>query len=219
MSVTDGNDGTGTTTLAKGPLRVGLPKGRLFNPLTSWLREKAGIDLSGLAPRGLVIMHRNTRFFILKPRSIPQLVALNFLDAGFCGRDILMESAYDDMLAVAADTGLCPVKLCVGSPDPSILVTPPKRPIVIATEFPRLSSRWAFSKGLSHLCLNSWGSTEAWAPAFADMVIDTVETGATMEAHGLTILETILESRTILVEQSPLGHSEFMESLGGAYVE
>ena len=48
------------------------------------------------------------------------------------------------------------------------------------------------------------------------MVIDVVETGETMEANGLTILDTILESSTVLIERrekSPLRHTEFAQSL------
>jgi len=197
---------------ATGPLRVGVPKGRLFSSLVEYMRHHNGYDLSKIPPRQLKMSVEGVHFYILKPRSIPQLVALEFLDAGFCGCDILMESGYDDRLSIYSDTELCPVKLCVGSAVPTILENPPQRPLAIATEFPFLASRWAFSKNLAHLCLNSWGSTEAWAPEFADLVFDVVETGETMMANGLIVLETVLESTTVLVERSsrsPLMHTEF----------
>jgi ATP phosphoribosyltransferase len=202
---------------AAGNLRVGIPKGRLFEPLCRILEEHGGYSLSALPRRGLTISMNKVKFFVLKPRSIPQLVALEFLDAGFCGRDLMMESGYEDRLAVFMDTGLSPVKLCVGAPDPEIVNKPPARPLVIATEFPYLASRWAYSRGLAHICLLTWGSTEAWSPEFADIVIDVVETGETMEANGLVILDTILESSTVLIERkenSPLMHSLFARDMG-----
>jgi ATP phosphoribosyltransferase len=104
----------------------------------------------------------------------------------------------------------------VGSPDPHIVRHPPRRPITIATEFPYLSSKWAFAHNLAHICLHTWGSTEAWAPEFADIVIDVVESGLTMEANGLTVLDTILKSATVLierVERSPLPHTEFGKAM------
>lgn len=214
-------DGTGTPAEvlaralerlgAAGGLRVGVPKGRLRDGAVDWLRTR-GYDLSGMAPRALVATVRKVTFSMLKPRALPQLVALGFLDAGLCGRDLVMESGYDDRLRVVRDLGLAPVVLCVGAADPDLLERPPQRPIVIATEFPFLASRWAFGRGLAHICLNSWGSTEAWAPAFADIVIDVVETGATMEANGLTVVEAILESSMVLFERATEGllpHTEF----------
>jgi ATP phosphoribosyltransferase len=197
---------------ATGPVRVGVPKGRLFQALVGYLESRGVRCLDSIPARQLKVKGDGACFYILKPRSIPQLVALGYLDAGFCGCDIMMESGYDDRLSVYADTKLCPVRLCVGSADPAILERPARRPLAIATEFPHLASRWAFLKNLAHLCLNSWGSTEAWAPELADLVFDVVETGETMTANGLTVLETVLESTTVLVERSsgsPLMHTEF----------
>jgi ATP phosphoribosyltransferase len=201
-----------------GPLRVGVPKGRLLPPLSTLLREKVSIDLSALPPRKLSLTAGGVRFYLLKPRSIPQLLALGFLDAGFCGRDLLMESGYDSALEVFCDLGMQRVQICVGAASAEILRAPPDRPLAIATELPLLASRWAFSKNLSHIILASWGSTEAWVPDLADVIVDVVETGATMQANGLALLETIMESTTVLLQRrgGPLLHTALGAALGAA---
>ena len=182
-------------------LRVGIPKGRLLD---------AAVEAMGKAGYPLQIKPRNyhprcegdIQAFLLKPRSIPQMVALELLDAGFCGRDLVLESGYDDRLEAALDLGLNRVRLVAAASDPSILEAPPRRPLVIATEFPTLASRWATGRCLAHLCLHTWGSTEAWVPTYADIAVDVVETGDTMAANGLTVLEEIMTSSTVMVVRS-----------------
>ncbi len=203
------SSGTPEETLAKAlerigcpapPVRVGIPKGRLFDGIERTMRE-AGFPME-VAPRNYHPKCDGLRPFILKPRSIPQMVALGLLDAGFCGRDLVEESGYDDRIEVAADLGTNPVRLMAAAPDPSILDAPPSRPLVIATEFPHIADRWASARNLAHISINTWGSTEAWAPTYADLVLDVVETGETMAANGLTILEEVLRSTTVLIVRS-----------------
>lgn len=200
-----------------GPLRVGIPKGRLQAQVVELLRTRAGLDFGTLAPRELTLTLGGIRFYLLKPRSIPQLVAMGFLDAGFCGQDLIAESGYDDRLATFHDLGVQRVELCVAAASAEILQRPPDRPVAIATEFPLLASRWAFSQNLSHIVLSSWGSTEAWVPDLADVIVDVVETGATLEANGLTLLATLLTSTTVLFErqQGILGSTKLGQALRG----
>jgi ATP phosphoribosyltransferase len=168
------------------------------------LMSEAGYPLE-ISPRNYHPRCEGIQAFLLKPRSIPQMVALELLDAGFCGRDLVLESGYDDRLEAALDLGLNRVRLVAAASDPSILDTPPKRPLVIATEFPALASRWATSRCLAHLCIHTWGSTEAWVPTYADIAVDVVETGDTMAANGLTVLEEIMTSSTVMVTRSTQG--------------
>lgn len=199
-----------------GPVRVGVPKGRLLTAVTAVL-GKAGVDFSGLGARQLSLTAGGVRYYLLKPRSIPQLVAMGFLDAGFCGRDLVMESGYDDRLEVFHDLGIQKVQLCVGAASADVVNRPPDRPVAIATEFPHLASKWAWSKNLSHIILSSWGSTEAWVPDLADVIVDVVETGETMKANGLALLETLLESTTVMVQRTGgiLEHTKIGQAIRG----
>jgi ATP phosphoribosyltransferase len=182
------------------PIRVGIPKGRLFDTVAQSMAN-AGYPIE-VRPRNYHPRCEGLKAFILKPKSIPQMVALNLLDAGFCGRDLVAESGYDDRLSIIVDLGAQPVALVAAAAQPDILDSPPKRPLVIATEFPFIADRWATARNLAHICINTWGSTEAWVPEYADIVIDVVDTGATMSAHGLTILDTVMQSTTVLIANS-----------------
>src|SRR4029450_13195033 len=74
-----------------------------------------------------------------------------------------------------------------------------KRPLLIATEYVRLADEWALKKNLAHITVQSYGSTEAFAPEDADVVFDNCETGRTIEANGLVIVERLMRSTTYLV--------------------
>jgi ATP phosphoribosyltransferase len=122
------------------------------------------------------------------------------------------------------DLGLQRVRLLAAAADPHILEQPPPRPLAIATEFPLIADRWATARNLAHICLHTWGSTEAWAPTYADLVVDVVETGETMAANGLSVLDELLVSTTVLIaRREQPGHalhhrlvSRLRELVGGA---
>src|SRR5262249_14710410 len=135
----------------------------------------------------------------LKPRSIPAMVAHGLLDLGLCGRDLVHEADVADQVDVAVDLGTHRVRIVAAAADPRVVSHPPARPLVVATEFPLLADRWATGRNLAHWCVNTWGSTEAWVPAHADLCVDVVETGATLAQNGLVELETLLESTTVLI--------------------
>jgi ATP phosphoribosyltransferase len=175
-------------------LHLGLPKGRLQQGVVTLMRA-AGFYLQPEA-RKLSTLDHGVDAVLLKPRAIPQLVALGFLDVGFCGRDILQDSIYDD-LHVLCDTGLNPVRLLAAATRADLLDAPPARPLVVATEFNHLADRWLTEKNLAHIILHAHGSTEAYAPRFADLVIDVVETGATLAQNQLTPVHEFGHSSTV----------------------
>lgn len=179
------------------PPRVGIPKGRLFDAVAAAMND-VGFPLQ-VSARNYHPHCPGVTAFILKPRSVPQMVALGLLDLGFCGRDLVTESGYDDRLQVLADLGTQRVRMVAAAASADILANPPRKPVVIATEFPSIADRWATRHNLAHICINTWGSTEAWAPAYADIVVDVVETGETLRANGLVILEELMQSTTVLI--------------------
>lgn len=177
--------------------RVGIPKGRLFDAVAAEL-QRAGFPLD-VSPRNYHPRCPGLTAFILKPRSVPQMVALGLLDLGFCGRDLVVESGYDDRLEVLADLGIQPVRMMAAAARADMIESPPRKPVVIATEFPAIADKWATGHNLAHICINTWGSTEAWAPAYADIVVDVVETGDTLRANGLVVIEELMRSTTVLI--------------------
>ncbi len=177
-------------------LQLGVPKGRLQEGVLGLLRQ-SGFALATRS-RNYQLDCEELDALLLKPRSIPQLVALGFLDLGFCGRDILLDSIYENLVEVH-DTGLNEIRLLAAARDSNLFESPPPRPLVVATEFPVLVDQWLSSLGISHIVLHTFGSTEAYAPRFADLVVDVVETGATLRANELVPIHDFGESSTVLI--------------------
>lgn len=208
-------------------MRVGIPKGRLQEQVWRTMQLALKTDRMPFAGRRYWDLFGNVEVVLVKPRSIPQMLALGMIDVGFCGLDLVEESGYghrvtnvDGEVDPLINLDLNRVQMVVAAADPNILKHPPGRPITIATEFHNIADRWASSKGLAHICVNTWGSTEAWVPDLCDMCIDVVETGETMRANGLTILDEILTSSTHLCVRrgSAAGHHELLAALGPFYV-
>jgi ATP phosphoribosyltransferase len=197
----------------KGDPKIGIPSGHLGDTV-GVIMHRAQHELKR-QDRNLRPKCANIDPFLLKPRSIPQMVAYGLLDGGFCGRDLLEESSYGEQIHTAVDLKTHPVTLTVAAADPWILNNLPKRPLRIATEFPQIASRWATSKGLAHMCINTWGSTEAWVPEFCDIIIDVVETGNTLRANGLHVIDKLFESTTLFVvnPNSPMRHHQLITAL------
>ena len=182
-------------------MRFALPKGRLLTGVTELL-ARAGLtfhfesdrDYSGEG--SLPGMSGK----LIKARAVPQMVALGNFELGFCGLDLVKESDYEQVVPLL-DLGLNGVLIVVAVPQDraDILENPPRRPLLIATEYERLADAWALKHGLAHITIQTHGSTEAYVPEDADIIVECVETGRTLEANGLVAVEELFPSTTHLV--------------------
>ena len=181
-------------------LRVALPKGKLLDQTMAFLADRGfGFHFKGDRDYSPRVSGFNARAKVIKVRAIPQLIALGNFHVGFCGLDLIRDAGYENVEALC-DLGLNRVTLVVAQPKGSnFLANPPKRPIVIATEYEALASQWALQHGLAHIIIQTWGSTEGYAPEDADIVFDNAETGRTIDANGLEIVESIMDSSTHMV--------------------
>lgn len=182
-------------------MRIALPKGRLLDGV-----------LKLLAAAGMVFRFRDDRDYrpttttpnveakLLKVRAIPQMVALGNFDVGFCGLDLIREAGYEQVEPIL-DLGLNCVTLVVAVPHDKrhLMDELPPRPLLIATEYENIADRWATDRNLAHVTIQTWGSTEAYAPDDADIVFDCIETGRTMAANNLVVIDRIMASSTHLV--------------------
>lgn len=177
-------------------MRIAIPKGRLMEAVVQRL-ERSGVTLTFASPRDyspkISLPHCTARLF--KPRAIPQLVAFGMYDLGFCGLDLIRDAQYENTQPML-DLGVGKVEIVVAVSEqtPNLLTKPPQRPLVIATEYTQIADEWAFRRGLAHITIQTHGSTEAYAPVDADIVIDCTETGDTMQANGLVIVEHLFTS-------------------------
>ncbi len=179
-------------------LRLALPKGRMQEGVTRLL-EDAGVRLRATARdyRPSVSL-ADTDAKVLKPQNIIGMLAAGARDVGFAGADWAAELGAD--VVELLDTGLDPVRLVAAAP-PSALKNgrlPTDRPMVVATEYDRLTRRWIASRSLNAAVLRSWGATEVLPPEDADCIVDNTATGGTLAANGLEVVDEVMRSSTRL---------------------
>jgi len=134
---------------------------------------------------------------LLKPQSIVEMVNAGRRDLGFAGADWVNELGAD--LVQLLDTGLDPVSIVAAAPE-SLLFdgSLPNRPLVVASEYARLTQRWMQEAGVKGRFVRSWGATEVLPPEDADCIVDNTATGSTLRANRLEIVDTLMQSSTRL---------------------
>lgn len=191
-------------TIKKSIIRLALPKGRLLDNVLKLLSEiNVNFKFKNDRDYNPIANDKEITAKVVKVRAIPQLLALGQFTVGFAGLDLIKESGYDGIKPLL-DLGLNPVRLVVAvhKEQKDILLNPPKRPILIATEYEHIAHEWAMKNNLSHIIIQTWGSTEAFAPDDADIIFDNIDTGRTMDANNLIVIDEILHSSTYLVVNS-----------------
>lgn len=178
-------------------LHLAIPKGRIQAGVIDLLGA-AGLELRS-GPRGYrpVPSVPGYEVKLLKPQTIVEMLAAGSRDVGFTGADWVAETDAD--LIELFDTGLDPVQMVVAAPE-SVLDGGrlPRRPLVVASEYPHLTKRWITQRGLDATFVRSYGATEVFPPEDADIIVDITATGETLAANGLVIVEEILSSSTRL---------------------
>ncbi len=186
-----------TTKRTQPTLRMALPKGRMQEGVFQLLAE-AGIRVAaGSRSYRPTISLEGIEAKILKPQTIVEMLHLGSRDLGFAGADWVAE--LDGGCVEVLDTALDPVRLIAAAPE-EILEEGrlPRRPIVVASEYERLTRAWIARKGLDARFVRSHGATEVFPPDDADCIVDNTATGATLRANGLAIVDTLLRSSTRL---------------------
>lgn len=178
-------------------LRLAIPKGRMYDGVTSLLAG-AGIRLTQTArsyrPH---ITLPSCEVKILKPQSIVEMLHAGSRDVGFAGADWVAE--LDGDLVELLDTGLDPVRVVAAAPSEILRDGQlPSGPLVIASEYERLTGRWIADRGLDARFVRSYGATEVFPPEDADLIVDNTATGSTLAANALEIVDELMRSSTRL---------------------
>ena len=174
------------------PLKIIIPKGRLHGQVIGLLNDCGyGIEtdervyIPRVADPAVVAK-------LLKPQNMPRLIELGSHDAAFCGHDWIVESAAD--VVEVMDLGFNPVKIVAAAP---ITFTGKKRgPVVAASEYQTLARRFLEKHYHKYIFIRTFGATEVFPPDDADIIIDNMASGRTLQEHGLKVLETLLLSST-----------------------
>jgi ATP phosphoribosyltransferase len=188
-------------------LRLVIPKGSLEEQ-TLLLLEAADLGVRRGSSRdyhGRIDDERIERVSLLRPQEIPRYVEDGFFDLGITGRDWVEETgAAVEILAelpYAKGGPGHPVRVVLAVPVDSSANRAADLPqgARISTEYPNLTSRYFEGLGLEVKVFESYGATEAKVPDIVDAIVDVSETGGTLRAHGMKIVETLMESEVLLV--------------------
>jgi ATP phosphoribosyltransferase len=150
---------------------------------------------------------------LLRAQEIPRYVDAGVLDAGITGYDNVVECDADvhevaELLYSKATSR--PYRWVLAVPNASDIAGPKdlqgKR---IATELVGVTKRYLAKHGVTADVEFSWGATEVKVPDLVDAIVEGTETGSTLAAHGLKIVDTLLESTTRLIAHKPSWNDEW----------
>jgi ATP phosphoribosyltransferase len=188
-------------------LKLVIPKGSLETQ-TLRLFEEADLRVRRGSERdyhGTIDDDRIERVSILRPQEIPLYVQDGLFDLGITGQDWIAETGAD----LEVLTTLTYAKTGTGHGTKVVLAVPNEHPANsaaeipagtrISTEFVELTTRFFAGLGIDVRVSWSFGATEAKVPEIVDAIVDVTETGSTLRAHGMKIIETLMTSDPVLV--------------------
>jgi ATP phosphoribosyltransferase len=184
-------------------LKIGLPKGSL-QETTFKLFKNAGYNIK-LLERSYVptIDDPEIEGLVIRAQEMARYVEDGILDMGITGWDWVLEQ---DAKVVEltrlkyGKVGFRGVKWVVAVPqDSKIKRIEDLRGKKIATELVGFTKRYLKKRGIDAAIEFSWGATEVKPPLLADAIVEVTETGSSLRANNLRIIETILESETVLI--------------------
>lgn len=181
-------------------LIIGLPKGSLQES-TYALFAKAGFNIKGNSRSYFpAIDDDEIELRLLRSQEMSRYVEQGMLDAGISGLDWIAANGSDVQVLcdmVYSKVSKRPVRWVLAVPENSDIQSVKdlegKR---IATEGVALVERWLADHGVTAEVEFSWGATEVKVPEFVDAIVDITETGSSLRAHNLRIVDTLMESYT-----------------------
>ena len=184
-------------------LRLGIPKGSLQDA-TLELFARAGWKIT-ISSRSYVpaIDDPEIECLLVRAQEMARYVETGALDAGITGHDWVVETASDvEELAelVYAKQRLSRVRWVLAVQEDSAIREPRDlQGKIIATEIVRITSEYLKRHGVSGRVDFSWGATEVKVPQLADAIVEVTETGSSLRANRLRIVDTVLESATVFI--------------------
>ena len=186
------------TAMSLRRLCIGLPSGSL-QEATLDLFAKAGYQITGTTRSYKpAVDDAELDVRLLRAQEISRYVEHGFLDCGITGKDWTEENNSDVEILTRLE-----YNKATSGPTRWVLVVPESSPIRsiqelqgkrIATEAVGLTTRYLQKHGIKATVEFSWGATEVKVPELVDAIVDITETGTSLKANGLRIVDTITES-------------------------
>ena len=189
-------------------LTFALAKGRLANK-TMDMFEKLGITCDSIRDketRKLIFVNEDLKlkFFLAKASDVPTYVEYGAADIGIVGEDTILEEGRN--LYEVMDLGFGKCKMCVCGPESAREKLQHGELIRVASKYPSIAKDYFYKKFQTVEIIKLNGSVEL-APivGLSEVIVDIVETGSTLKANGLTVLEEICDlSARMVVNQVSL---------------
>jgi len=184
-------------------IRLGIPKGSLQDA-TIALFGRAGFNIYASGRSYFPgIDDPEIECMLIRAQEMARYVEHGFLDAGLTGRDWVIESGLDvetvtDLVYAKQSRGKVRWVLAVPQ-DSRFEKAEDLRDCIIATELVSTTKNYFASKNIPVKVEFSWGATEVKPPILADAIVEVTETGSSLRANRLRIIETVCESQTQLI--------------------
>src|ERR1700723_1441187 len=198
-----GGEVSETTSGTTGKLKLGIPKGSLQDA-TIALFERAGWRIFANGRSYFPTVDDNElECMLIRAQEMARYVDKGVLDAGLTGIDWVVESGLD-VVSITSLTYSKQTRTKVRW----VLAVPEDSPYqkaedlsgkVIATELVEVAKRYFAEKNVPVKVEFSWGATEVKPPMLADAIVEVTETGSSLRANRLRIIETLMESETQLI--------------------
>lgn len=190
-------------------LRIGIPsKGRL-SELATEIMHQAGLSFRR-QDRSLFarVADLPVDITFLRTEDIPVLCAEGAIDMGITGGDLVLEANVDVTTRLELGVGRCRLAVCVPD-DAQITTAEGMDGCRVATSFPRITSKFFQEKRANVHLVPLSGSVEVMiALGVADAIVDLVETGSTLAANRLAIMDEIGRYETLLIQNRECRHAE-----------
>ncbi len=184
-------------------LRLGIPKGSLENATIDLFR-RAGFNITTSSRSYFpAIDDPEIECMLIRAQEMARYVEDGVLDAGLTGRDWVEEcEARIETIAdlIYAKQSFGKVRWVLAVPEASSFRTVKDlEGKIIATELVGATKRYLAANGVKAKVEFSWGATEVKPPELADAIVEVTETGSSLRANKLRIIETVIESNTQLI--------------------
>jgi ATP phosphoribosyltransferase len=184
-------------------LKLGIPKGSLENATIDLFRRAGFAITTSSRSYFPAIDDPSIECMLIRAQEMARYVEDGILDAGLTGRDWIQENEADvirvaDLVYAKQSFGKVRWVLAVPEASPFHRVEDLEGK-VIATELVATTKRYLAQHGVKAKVEFSWGATEVKPPVLADAIVEVTETGSSLRANKLTIIDTVLESNTQLI--------------------
>ena len=197
-------------------VKLGIPKGSLENATIDLFR-RAGFNITTSARSYCPsIDDPEIECMLIRAQEMARYVEDGILDAGLTGLDWVSEVGAD-VVAVAdliyAKQSFGKVRWVLAVPESSAINSAKDlEGKTIATELVATTKRYLAKNGVTAKVEFSWGATEVKPPVLADAIVEVTETGSSLRANKLRIVETVLESNTQLIANKASWQDEWKRS-------